>query len=85
MIGSRAGGIPEAVQDGVTGRLFEPGDSDGLAQALFELIDDPGKRRAWSEASRSRAVTEFPVARTLRETSAVYLDLLEGAGLEEAS
>jgi len=80
VIGSRVGGIPEAVEDGVTGRLVEPGNPEALAQALLELIDDPGKRRAWSEASRRRAVSEFPVARTVQETSAAYLDLLEAAG-----
>lgn len=79
VIGSRVGGIPEAIADGITGRLVEPGDPEALAQALLELIDDPDKRRAWSEASRSRAMNEFPVARTVQETSAVYLDLLEGA------
>jgi GT2 family glycosyltransferase len=42
VVASRIGGIPELVEHGRNGLLFEPGDSDGLAQMLERLIDEPG-------------------------------------------
>jgi GT2 family glycosyltransferase/glycosyltransferase involved in cell wall biosynthesis len=42
VVGSRIGGIPELIDDGRNGLLFEPGDANGLARALTRLIEDPG-------------------------------------------
>jgi GT2 family glycosyltransferase len=41
VVGSRIGGIPEAVTDGVNGLLFNPGDASDLASKLARLIDEP--------------------------------------------
>jgi len=41
VIASRVGGIPEAVEDGVTGYLVPPGDVDALAHAIVRLADAP--------------------------------------------
>jgi glycosyltransferase involved in cell wall biosynthesis len=40
VIGSRVGGIPDLVEDGVNGLLVAPGDRDGLEQALVALLSD---------------------------------------------
>jgi glycosyltransferase involved in cell wall biosynthesis len=40
VVGSRVGGIPDLVQDGVNGLLVEPGDADALANALERLLTD---------------------------------------------
>lgn len=37
VVTTRVGGLPEIVEDGATGRLVEPGDADGLAEALEEV------------------------------------------------
>jgi hypothetical protein len=42
VIGSRIGGIPELIEDGRSGLLFEPGNVDGLHRALERLLDEPG-------------------------------------------
>src|SRR5207253_4402088 len=42
VIASRIGGLPEIVQDGVSGVLVEPGDPDSLARAMREVSADPG-------------------------------------------
>ncbi|HYN06456.1 MAG TPA: glycosyltransferase [Vicinamibacterales bacterium] len=41
VIGSRIGGIPETVQDGVNGLLCRPGDVDDLHRALSRLVTEP--------------------------------------------
>jgi glycosyltransferase involved in cell wall biosynthesis len=59
VLGYRAGGLPEVVENGRTGFLREVGDVDGLAADGIALLKDGS---AWSEASRAaraRAVTHF--------------------------
>jgi glycosyltransferase involved in cell wall biosynthesis len=55
IVASRAGGIPELVEDGVTGILVEPGDADALADALARLAADPELRDRLAAAARERA------------------------------
>lgn len=42
VVGSRAGGIPDIVEDGVSGLLVPPGDADALADALVRALSEPG-------------------------------------------
>ena len=43
VVGSRAGGIPDLVDDNVSGLLFETGSAEGLARRLRELIENPAR------------------------------------------
>ncbi len=65
-IGSRAGGIPSVIEDGVDGLLFETGSSEGLALALRRLMASPEYARELGERARERALREY--------TTEVYLD-----------
>jgi glycosyltransferase involved in cell wall biosynthesis len=40
VVASRVGGIPDLVEDGRNGLLVEPGDTEGLADALVRVLDD---------------------------------------------
>ncbi len=51
VVASRVGGIDEAVSEGRTGRLVEPGDVDALQRTLTELIRTPGARQALGAAA----------------------------------
>jgi len=44
VVATRTGGLPEVVEDGVTGMLVEPGDPSGLAAAIDRLLSDEGLR-----------------------------------------
>jgi glycosyltransferase involved in cell wall biosynthesis len=46
------GGIPDLVADGTHGRMVSPDDPPGLAAALRELLDDPGRARGMGRAGR---------------------------------
>jgi glycosyltransferase involved in cell wall biosynthesis len=46
------GGIPDLVADGTHGRMVSPDDPRGLAAALRELLDDPGRARGMGRAGR---------------------------------
>jgi glycosyltransferase involved in cell wall biosynthesis len=51
IVATRVGAIPELVQDGNNGRLVEPGDIQGLANALSGLLGDPEMSRLFGERS----------------------------------
>lgn len=55
MIGPRAKGIPELVQDGNDGIIFEPDDEQGMAEAMKRLMQDERLRREMSAAARANA------------------------------
>ena len=54
-IATRTGGVPEAVLDGVTGRLVKSEDADGLAIAMLELLRSPEERRRLGDGAKARA------------------------------
>lgn len=62
VIGTRVGGIPEAVIDGETGILVEPRDSAQLSAALERMISDAGFRQRAGAASRARVQEHFDSA-----------------------
>ena len=59
VIASRIGGLPEFVEDGVTGLLFEPGNAVELADKIRTLWEDPGFVRAMGRAGRQKAEREY--------------------------
>ena len=52
VVACRAGGVPDAVQDGVTGFLFEPGDPDGLVRTVQRALGDRSELEAVSLRAR---------------------------------
>jgi len=62
---SRVGGLPEVVEDGVTGVLVEPGAEAELAGALARLLASPELRRRLGRSGRRRALERFSRARQL--------------------
>jgi glycosyltransferase involved in cell wall biosynthesis len=75
VVASRVGGIPEAVEDGVSGLLVEAGDRRALGASLRTLAADPGLARRLGEAGRARVERAFSAARMVEETLAVYRGL----------
>jgi glycosyltransferase involved in cell wall biosynthesis len=53
VVATSVGGIPDLVEDGVTGLLVAPGDVDGLTAALLELAADPARRKRMGAAARA--------------------------------
>jgi len=53
-VASRVAGIPEVVEDGVTGLLVPPGDAEALAGALQRLARDPAERERLGREARAR-------------------------------
>lgn len=76
IVASRAGGIPEAVHDGVSGLLVPPQDALALEAAIGELLRDPQRRRALGDAGRALIAREFSVDAMVDGNLAVYQELL---------
>src|SRR5262249_53237481 len=62
VISTRISGIPELVEDGVTGLLVPPSDPVALADALERLADDPQLGRRLGGAGRAKRLSEFALA-----------------------
>src|SRR5690606_13164565 len=52
VVGTRAGGMPESIEDGVTGLLCDVRDPAGIAAAVLRLLDDPALGARLAEAAR---------------------------------
>jgi glycosyltransferase involved in cell wall biosynthesis len=71
VVATRAGGIPEAVEDGVTGRVVPARDPEALGAALADLLGDAAQRAAWGAAGRARFLERFTARRMAEATVAV--------------
>jgi L-malate glycosyltransferase len=72
VVGTRAGGIPEAVVPGATGLLVDPGEPQPLAAAIVRLLKAPALRRAFGDEGRRRVNELFGVDRLVEGTLAAY-------------
>lgn len=76
-VASRIYGITDAVIDGQTGLLFEPGNVEALAKCMIEMTARPAWRRALGDAARRRAVTRYPQARLTAALLEAYARMLQ--------
>lgn len=76
VVATKVGGIPEIIEHGQTGLLVRPGDTDALAKALVELLQDPQQRQSMGQMGYKRAHAVFSQERAVRETLAVYSHVL---------
>ncbi len=63
VIGSRIGGIPEGVHDGVNGLLVPSRDAGALAASIADLLDDPAARVRMGQAARALVEEKFDLRR----------------------
>lgn len=77
VIATRVGGIPEVVEDGVSGVLVPPDDSRALAQAILRLAIDRDLRIAMGRAGRAIAGQRFELKDNLDQLEALYREALQ--------
>jgi glycogen(starch) synthase len=73
LVTSTAGGLGEAVIDGVTGKSFKPRDIAGLTAAVRAVLDDPEGAQQRAVAARERLTADFDWHSVAAETAQVYL------------
>jgi glycosyltransferase involved in cell wall biosynthesis len=72
VVASRVGGIPDAVQEGVSGLLIPPGDEDAFAAALARVLDHPQLAARLGAAGRNRVLEEFEARSSWRRLAEVH-------------
>jgi len=65
-------GIPELIRNGIDGLLVPPSNTEALAAALRQLLDDPDLRLRIGQAGRQRVLDRFD----LRKNSAALADVM---------
>jgi len=79
VVASDAGGLPEVVEDGVTGYVVPKGDAGALADALRKLLGSPDLARQMGVAGRQRSLGRFSWELTAEKIEAAY-DSFESKG-----
>lgn len=72
VVATAVGGVPELVQDGVTGRLVPPNNPPALAGALAPLLANAALRQQWGRAGRQRIQTHFAITDKVTELEQTY-------------
>jgi glycosyltransferase involved in cell wall biosynthesis len=80
-IASRVSGVPDVVEDGLTGVLVPPRDPQALAREISTLIEHRERAREMGRQGRLKVVPEFSVERMITKLEAVYRELLEAKGI----
>jgi glycosyltransferase involved in cell wall biosynthesis len=75
VVASDAGGLPEVVENGVTGIVVPRGDAKALAQAIGSLLADPQRRRVMGQAGRERALRLFDWDRSAQQFEEIYREI----------
>ncbi len=76
IVATRVGGVAEAILDGQTGHLIEPGEPAALADALRKMLESPDRGAALAAAARRRAEESFSVERMADGYVELYRQLL---------
>ena len=77
VVATKVGGIPEIVVHGETGILIPPRDTDALAIAIIDLLQNRLKEKDMGEAGRIRAAKRFSIYKMIEKTENLYQELLK--------
>jgi glycosyltransferase involved in cell wall biosynthesis len=72
VIGARAGGVPDVIDDGEDGLLVDFGDVEGLAQAIEGLLEQPQRARAMGQRGRAKVAARYTWAHVYDRLRTVY-------------
>jgi len=77
-IATRVGGVPELIDDGITGLLYNVGDVDGMSQGALALLGDPARLEAMRDAGRKTAQKRFCASLVVPQYVRYYEAVLKG-------
>ncbi len=77
VIASNVGGVPEIIDDGITGLLVPPRDDEAIRRALEQLLHQRDRWKQMGRAGRKRVEQYFSLERNVKSTEQVYQQLLE--------
>lgn len=74
------GGLPEMIEDRITGRLVPPRDPEALADGIVDVLSDPEQARAMGRAARARLQENFTLERSAAATERAIEEAVTAAG-----
>jgi glycosyltransferase involved in cell wall biosynthesis len=77
VVATSVGGVPDVLKDQETGVLIPPGDPEGLAQAIIELLRVPEHAEALARAGQGDVLDRFGLARLVDDMESLYSALLQ--------
>jgi glycosyltransferase involved in cell wall biosynthesis len=80
VVSTDVGGARTVVEDGVNGRVLDPEDESGMADAIAEILEDPDLARRFADAGRTSSLSRFTLARLVDDIDALYTRLLTQTG-----
>ncbi len=72
VIGTRVGGVPETVSDGVSGLIVEPGDAGELTAAVVRLLKDEARRAEMGRAGHEKVLREYQPMKIAKQNLEIY-------------
>lgn len=81
-VATRVGGVPDIVEDGLTGLLVAPRDPEAIAGAICTLAADGARRRAMGEAARAKMAPGYGLERMQEKIEALYEALIKEKRLD---
>jgi glycosyltransferase involved in cell wall biosynthesis len=76
VVASRVGGLPEVVEDGVSGLLCDPHDVEGMARSAVAILSDPDVHKRFARAGLERVRRHFCAARVVPQYEAYYREVI---------
>jgi len=73
-LGANINAMPEIIEDGKTGYIVEPGDSDAIARCILDLYRNPERRVSMGEAGRARLLERFRWSRVVERMHRVMFE-----------
>jgi glycosyltransferase involved in cell wall biosynthesis len=79
-LATRTGGVADLIENGHTGYLIEPADSEQLLDSLRRATANPEAGAAMARRARARIVEDFGFGSRMRKIAAIYRKTLETKG-----
>lgn len=77
VIGTKIGGLPEVIDDGSTGILVNPSDTNDTAEALFKLISNKELRKILGDNGRCKVVENYNWDSNVNQMISLYKSLIK--------
>jgi glycosyltransferase involved in cell wall biosynthesis len=76
VVASNIGGVPEVVEEGISGYLVPPGRPQPLAEAILKMLGDPAKMQSMGSAGYERVRREFTFEAQTEKLEAIYYQMI---------
>lgn len=77
IVSTKVGGIPKIVQHGINGYLYEPGDSENMAQAIINLLTNNSERIKAGQASAAIVQKKYSLQHNIDKIKKIYTEILK--------